>query len=113
MFCRNTLAWKTGGLAGKNGDTQRRPWRRSLPGVRGARQKKSGASHSCIATGSRTRLALCPANPPVLQAKESLKDLGIDNTLESLYLVRPTKRGKITSQRLRENAPRAGESITW
>ena len=46
-----------------------------------------------------SRFALCPANPPVLQAKESLKDFGVGNTLESLSLGRPTKRAKIASYR--------------
>ena len=76
-------------------------------------KKRSGASRSCIASGSWSRFALCPTNSSVLRAKECLKDLGIGNTLESLYLVRPTKRGTITSQRFRENAPRVGERTTW
>ena len=58
-----------------------------------------------------SRFALCPANLPLLQAKESLKDLGAGITLESLSLGRPTKRAKFSSYRYRSraNAPRAGE----
>ena len=47
----------------------------------------------------RFALVFFPVNPPVLQAKESLRYLGASinlNTLESLSLGRPIKQGKIT-----------------
>ena len=57
-----------------------------VPRARGTRRKKNLA----LPAARVWRLALLPANLRVLQAKESLKDPGIGNTLESLCLGRPT-----------------------